>query len=201
MAIPSPGGGRWRRPGTQVRGGARVTGAGSLTGRRKAGPAGDGEGDFAAGTGIAEVRGAGYVETRTKAHGAQKRMGPATQAEPPEAPLFWAEVTGARRRERCAEVGQIRSAARDQAGRRRAERSPGAEGAERLNAERGQTGAAELDMQESPRATPASAEAGDTSMDLAEAQTRGPGQGKDHSQGKGRAAERPAPRKAAGATT
>lgn len=38
-------------------------------------------------------------------------------------------------------------------------------------------------------------------MDLAEAQTRGPGQGKAHSQGKGRAAERPAPRKAAVATT
>ena len=35
----------------------------------------------------------------------------------------------------------------------------------------------------------------------AEAQTRGPGQEKDHCQGRGRAAERPAPRKAAGATT
>ena len=123
-----------------------------------------------------------------------------SEAEPPETPLFWAGLTGARRRERCAEVGQIRSAARDQAGRRRAERSPGAEGAERLNAERGRTGAAELDMQESPRATPAVAEAGDTGMDLAGAQTRGPGQGIDHSQGKGRAAGRPAPNTAAGAT-
>jgi len=60
--------------------------------------------------------------------------------------------------------------------------------------------AAGLDTQESPRATPATAAAGDTGMDLARAQTRGPGQEKDHSQGKGRAAERPAPRKAAGAT-
>ena len=58
-----------------------------------------------------------------------------------------------------------------------------------------------METLESPRATPAAAEAGDTSMDLAEAQTRGPGQGKDHSKGKGRAAERPAPRTAAGATT
>ena len=124
-----------------------------------------------------------------------------SEAEPPEAPLFWAGLTGARRRERCAEVGQIRSAARDQAGRRRAERSPGAEGASGPDAEEGRTGAAELDTQESPRATPAAAEAGDASMDLAEAQTRGRGQGKDHNQGKGRAAERPAPNTAAGATT
>ena len=61
--------------------------------------------------------------------------------------------------------------------------------------------AAGLDTQESPRATPATAAAGDTSMDATEAQTRGPGQGKDHNQGRGRAAEQPAPRTATGATT
>ena len=63
-----------------------------------------------------------------------------SEAEPPETPLFWAGLTGARRRERCAEVGQIRSAARDQAGRRRAERSPGTEGAGRRETQIGRTG-------------------------------------------------------------
>ena len=71
----------------------------------------------------------------------------------------------------------------------------------RVQTEEGRTGAARLETQESPRATPAAAEAGDAGMDLAEAQTRGPGQGKDHSQGKGRAAERPDRRSGAGATT
>ena len=179
--------------------------AGRLAGRREVGPAGAGEGNFAKRNRRSAAEAPLFWRGLPEQDGWDDGQGLIAARFRRGLPATWREAQFER-------SGDGRSRVqRTQAGLDRRNAGGGAKpngpatqaehsaalrwGATRQRAEEGRTGAPRLDSQRS------SADAPLNKGTRRKAQTRGRGQGKDHNQGKGRAAERPAPNTAAGATT